>query len=143
MYGPRPSFPSTRLPSPRPPYQHIQGYDTCSRLGSLVGVPEDEDNRVAPQEELGDVALLVLLRAYTWRDRCVSAWVYTHTHTHTHIVQSFLPPSQSAGQSVSRILHQRTGLAFLPLPDLGTSVHISFTFSSSLNDWGLWFRIIR
>jgi hypothetical protein len=29
--------------------------------GTLVGVAEDEDDRVAPQEELGDVPLLVLL----------------------------------------------------------------------------------
>jgi len=79
-------------------------YDTCSRLGSLVGVPEDEDDRVAPQEELGDVALLVLLRAYTWRDRCVSAGVYTHTHTDTH--SPILPSPQPVGRSVSQSVSQ-------------------------------------
>ena len=60
------------LPPPHPPINpsHTSDiYDTLLLLLAAletfplfsVGVPEHEDDRVAPQEELGDVALLVLL----------------------------------------------------------------------------------
>lgn len=165
------------LPPPHPPINpsHTSDiYDTLLLLLLLlaaletfslflVGVPEHEDDRVAPQEELGDVALLVLLSSlfggwirgrrmsvgFSWVrvGRWMGVWVlptdrlivsttpntrrpmytYNDTHTRDHPTNARTP---------------RTGLAFLPLPDLGTSVHISFTFSSSLVCFGLLVRAV-